>query len=164
MKDDYLKKTESKKDLEIKKYKRRSKSLFLVAVIVGAICLIMILQNAFTQINGSVIKQSTSYINKTNSSTGEIETVKCENPSWVDNILSFIDRLFSYPTSFWTKLFIFLGVIYVIQIAISLTFDVIELFLLVFVAIKRFVVWCYKKITGKDKKNEQLKKVELLLK
>ena len=164
MKDDYLKKTESKKDLEIKKYKRRSKGIFILLLIVGAACLMMILQNTLTQTNSSVIKQSTSYINKTNSSTGQIETVKCENPSWVDNILSFIDRLFSYPTSFWTKLFIFLGVIYVIQIAISLTFDVVELILLVFVAIKRFVVWSYKKITGKDKKTEQLKKVELLLK
>lgn len=164
MKDDYLKKTESKKDLEIKKYRRRSKSLFLVVLILGAICLVMILQSAFTQTNGSVIKQSTSYINKTNSSTGEIEVIKCENPSLVDNILSFMDRLFSYPTSFWTKLFIFLGIVYVVQVAISLTFDVIELMLLVFVAIKRLLVWIYRKITGKDKKTEQLKKVELLLK
>jgi hypothetical protein len=91
------------------------------------------------------------------------ETYVCEEPTLTSGIIkvigSFMDKLFSYPGGFWTKFFIFLGIIYIIQVIFSLAFDVIELVLLVFVAIKRLVVWIYRRITGRSKQDEQLKKI-----
>jgi hypothetical protein len=74
-------------------------------------------------------------------------------------ITTFMNKLFEYPGGFWVKFFIFLGIIYLIQVIFSLVFDVIELVLLVFVAIKRLVVWIYRKITGKNKHEETEQKI-----
>ena len=73
-----------------------------------------------------------------------------------------MDRLFIYPSSLLTKFFIFLGIIYIIQIVFGLAFDVIEIILLMFVAIKRIIKWIYRKITGKDGRGKNLRKIEEL--
>lgn len=152
MENSYLKKNESTKDKQIKKYKRRAKALLIVLIIVVAILAIQIIQDMFTSFQEAIAK------NYSNVSINETSTT-CENPTFVDNIIAFMDRLFIYPVSFWTKFFIFLGIIYIIQIAFSLIFDVVELILLLFVAIKRLCVWIYRKITGKNERDEQLKKI-----
>jgi hypothetical protein len=155
----------SKKDKEIKKYKRKIKGLIILLIIVGIVALTQIVQNMFqstgTSTNSVVIK---SYINETilNNTNGATNNVVCQESLTsviIKGITTFMNKLFDSPGGFWVKFFIFLGIIYLIQVIFSLVFDVIELVLLVFVAIKRLLVWIYKKITGRSKENEQLKKI-----
>lgn len=163
----YLKKGQSKKDLEIKKYKRKSRALIVLLIIVGAIALIQITQNIFTGVKndpaGKVVVNylNESILNGTNGTT--VTAVTCAEPSVTQNITKFVttfmNKLFEPPGGFWVKFFIFLGIIYLIQVIFSLVFDVVELVLLVFVAIKRLIMWIYRKITGRDKNDERLKKI-----
>ena len=164
----YLKKRESKKDKEIKKYKRRARALFIFLLIVGGVALVQIVQNMFQNVKsdptGNLV---VNYINESIlNKTGTVTTVNQDDSlthSISKGISTFMDKLFSYPGSFWTKLFIFLGIVYLIQVIFSLIFDVIELILLAFVAVKRLVVWIYKKITRKEsKRDEQIEKIAKL--
>ena len=160
----YLKKGETKKDLEIKKYKRRAKAFLTLLIVIGAVLLIQIGQG-FVQKLLDVTKDDTVNVSEGSINSNQSnQTQVCEVPTWSKQIVSFMDRLFLYPGSFWTKFFIFLGIIYIIQIVFGLAFDVIELILLAFVAIKRFIKWIYRKITGKDSKGENFKKIEELYK
>lgn len=58
----------------------------------------------------------------------------------------FLTNLFSLESSFFIKFLIFLGVIYLFQITFALALDILEVALVIFVAIKRIVVWIYKKV------------------
>lgn len=72
--------------------------------------------------------------------SGEIESTIIQNQTSKDNTLNnIIDRIYSSPLSFISKLFIFFGIIYLIQIFFSASFDIIEIFLIIFVLIKRGV-------------------------
>lgn len=149
---DYLKKNGgSKKDKEIKKYKRKVRGLIIILIILGVVL--------FVQIGQSILQN----VGKSSELNGTSTNTVCEESTLTSGIIksinAFMDKLFSYPGGFWTKFFIFLGIIYIIQVIFSLAFDVIELVLLVFVSIKRLVVWIYRKITGKSKQDEQLKKI-----
>ena len=168
-KNTYLKNGESEKDRQIKKYRRRSRALSILVVVLIIFALAQIIPSMFKNDERSAIIKS--YVNDTFNGTGTNQTNQtntvCENPTLTSSIVkgfeSFMDHLFSYPGGFWTKFFIFLGVIYIIQIILSLTFDVIELVLLVFVGAKRSIVWGYRKITGKkEAQDEKLKQVSEL--
>jgi uncharacterized membrane protein len=162
----YLKSNVSKKDKEIKKYRRRARGLLIMLIIVGAIAFIQIAQNMFqntkSDTNGIIV---TSYLNETilNNTNGTRIVSSCQEPTLtttiVKGITTFMNKLFEYPDGFWIKFFIFLGIIYLIQVCFSLVFDVVELILLVFVAIKRLIVWIYRKITGRNKHEETEQKI-----
>jgi hypothetical protein len=152
----YLNKRTSKKDLKINKQKRTIRALVIIVMMLAVIVLYDVAQNGYKKIVAATPNTKISNISNTNTTQ---EIPKCENSTWGDNLVSFMNRLFTYPGNLWTKLFIFLGIIYLIQVCVSLTFDVIELALLVFVIIKRMVVWIYKKIRGKNEREEQLKKI-----
>jgi hypothetical protein len=172
MKNNYLKKNTSKKDEEIRKYKRRAKAFLILLIIIGAVLLIQFAQNFIQGLLDSKNSANYAIVNKSDlnatywnvNSTNQTQTQVCEVPTLSKQIVSFMDRLFLYPSSFWTKFFIFLGIIYIIQIVFSLVFDIIELILLAFVAIKRFIKWIYRKITRKDSKGENFRKIEELYK
>jgi len=156
----------SKKDKEIKKYKRRIKALIVILIIIGTVALIQIAQNMFSNTkNDATGKVFVSYLNESvlNNTNGTMARTVCPDPpltsTIVRGITEFMNKIFEHPGGFWVKFFIFLGIIYLIQVCFSLVFDVIELILLVFVAIKRLIVWIYRKITGKDKNEEQLRKI-----
>jgi hypothetical protein len=163
----YLKKGESKKDKEIKKYKRRARGLLILLIIVGFVALTQIIQNMFQSSNqsGAVV---VNYLNETilnNTNRTITSTAVCQESltsTIIKGITTFMDKLFESPGGFWVKFFIFMGIIYLIQVVFSLVFDVIELVLLVFVAIKRLIVWIYRKITGRDKNEERLKQISEL--
>lgn len=159
----YLKKGQSKKDQEIKKYRRRSKGLIILLIIVGIIALSQIFQNMVSNVGTS--PQSTiakGYLNQTYNGTNITAPPPQATSGLTSDIIKviekFMDKIFAYPGGFWVKFFIFLGIIYIIQIVFSLAFDVIELILLFFVAIRRSTVWLYRKITGR--KNDIDKKIE----
>jgi hypothetical protein len=152
----YLNKRTSKKDLKINKQKRTTRALVIIVIMLAVIVLYDVAQNGYKKIIAAKSNAEISNISNTNTTQ---QIPECENSTWGDNLVSFMNRLFTYPGNFWTKLFIFLGIIYLIQVCVSLTFDVIELALLVFVIIKRMVVWIYKKIRGKNEREEQLKKI-----
>lgn len=159
-KDNSYLKNGSKKDKEIKKYKRSNRRLYILLGIVTIFALLQVGQNMFQEMNGDEDENVNYIFNETNGN----ETIQiCKEPTLINNIVkfttSFMTNLFEYPGSFWTKFFIFLGIVYLIQVVFSLAFDVIELILLVFVVIKRLILWIYKKITGRDKRDEQLKKI-----
>jgi len=160
----YLKREESKKDKEIKKYRRRSKNLLLIIIILGGVVITQMGQDIFqkwteTTSSNSVRNQINNIkINVTNKTIINQEGGDA-SLSISKGIIFIMERIFTYPGGFWTKFFIFLGIIYLIQVMFSLIFDVIELILLVFVAVKRLIVWIYRKITGKDKRDKQLEKI-----
>ena len=89
------------------------------------------------EINGSI-----------NSNDSESET------QMVDYIKGFVYGILSLEYPFIAKFLIFLGVIYLVQIALSITGDIIQLVLIVGVAIVRFIRWIYRKI--KRIENEEL--------
>ena len=159
----YLKKTEGKKDLEIKKYKRRAKAFLILLIIIGAALIIQIGGDIVEKFQeATIVDNVNNFYNETNiNQTGGNQTF-CVEPTLSKQIIFFMDKLFLYPSSFWTKFFIFLGIIYIIQIVFGLAFDVIEIILLMFVAIKRIIKWIYRKITGKDGRGQNLRKIEEL--
>lgn len=167
----YLKKTEGKKDLEIKKYKRRAKSFLVLLLIIGAVLIIQVggdfvkkFQEVAVVDNNDNNCNNNNFYNQTGNQTkNQIgNQTFCVEPTFAKQIIFFMDKLFLYPSSFWTKFFIFLGIIYITQIVFGLAFDVIEIILLMFVAIKRIIKWIYRKITGKDGRGQNLRKIEEL--
>lgn len=138
----------------------------ILLIIVGIVAITQIItnitQNMGTSTQSVVVR---GYINETilNNTNGTTSSAVCPEPGITSIILktitSFMNRLFDSPGGFWAKFFIFLGIVYLIQVIFSLVFDVIELILLVFVAIKRLVVWIYRKITGRTEDEERLKKI-----
>lgn len=158
----YLKNGGTKKDKEIKKYKRRSRALLTLLIIVFVVLIVQLAQNMFQSVKTdqttSIVK---NYLNQSDNET--ISTANCPPTGIVFDIEkaidTFMDKIFIYPGGFWLKFFIFLGIIYLIQVMFSLVFDVIELILLTFVAIKRLIVWIYRKLTGRGKYDKQLKKI-----
>jgi type IV secretory pathway VirB6-like protein len=163
----YLKKVGgSKKDKEIEKYKRRVKVLIMISVILGVFLLVQISQNILKDIKKSstmVITKSVVNTSLLNGSGWDGGGERCPEPPLTSSITKlitiFFNKIFESPGGFWVKFFIFLGIIYIVQVVFSLTFDVIELILLVFVTIKRLIMWIYYKITGKNKQDEQIKKI-----
>jgi hypothetical protein len=116
---DYLKKNGgSKKDKEIKKYKRKVRGLIIILIILGVVL--------FVQIGQSILQN----VGKSSELNGTSTNTVCEESTLTSGIIksinAFMDKLFSYPGGFWTKFFIFLGIIYIIQVIFSLAFDVIE--------------------------------------
>lgn len=69
----------------------------------------------------------------------------CETKSFVDVITNSIKALVTVPLGFWTKFFIFLGILYLIQIIITAAFDIFEIILIISVGIWRI----FKKIKWK---------------
>jgi hypothetical protein len=161
----YLKKRQTKKDLEIIKYRRKNKALIILLIIVGTVALIQITQNMFSSVkNDATGKIMVNYINESIlNGTNQSMSLSCPEPtmtaSITKGITTFMNKLFDSRGGFWVKFFIFLGIVYLIQVIFSLAFDVIELILLIFVAIKRLIMWIYRKITGKSKNDEHLKKI-----
>jgi hypothetical protein len=128
---DYLKKNGgSKKDKEIKKYKRKVRGLIILLIILGVVLFVQIGQSILQNVGkSSELTITKGYLNVTLLNGTSTNTV-CEESTLTSGIIksinAFMDKLFSYPGGFWTKFFIFLGIIYIIQVIFSLAFDVIE--------------------------------------
>lgn len=148
---------ETKKDKQIKKLKRMNK-IFLVITIIAVLWFLSSLfqnfVNEWTQTKGNQVNWSDAgNFNLSGNLTINQTAVNQGTGGGIAEVISsaigkFMDKLFTYPGGFWTKFFIFLGIIYLIQIAFTLLYDIVELALVFFVLIKRSVVFTYRKIKG----------------
>lgn len=124
---------------ELLKEKQKLKRLFIIAVIVASL---LILNWGWTQYNN--LKEEINVAqNGNNHSTQE---QKETSSKITENIKGFVYGILALEYPFFTKLLIFLGFIYLIQVMLSMTGDLIQLILIFVVGIYRGIKWGYHKL------------------
>jgi len=138
----------SRKELE-EKYRKKSKKIKRQVIAFGIIIIIIIfmLWNSWTDFNTTYTSQG----NESNQTT----KVEVATSSLVIAITNFFVWSVNINQPYFFKLMIFLGILYSFQIVISISFDFIEVFLLIFVLIKRIVMALIRWILPKTSQTSQ---------
>jgi hypothetical protein len=148
---------------ETKKYKKRNRFLiFLIIIVVGYLAYNFI-SDGFKTKNKLVdelnceMELETYFQNQTNMSTEYFKKNLCEESSITRTINSFFDNFLELEKPWIFKFLVFLGVIYLIQVMFALVLDVLEVFMLIFVIIKRIYKWVRSKFKKKDETEKEIK-------
>jgi len=127
----------SRKDLE-EKYKKQKRRINIQKTALAIIIIIII---------GSILWNSWTDYSTTHTSQGDLgnqsnQTTRIDaaKSSLVIAITNFFTWAVNIDQPYFFKLMIFLGILYSFQIVISISFDFMEVFLLIFVLIKRIVM------------------------
>lgn len=135
---------------ESKKYKNRAKLFLIILIIIcayfayfayGFVGNALSSKNKLTDELNCQIKLDTYFKNQTNISLSQFKKESCEESSFTQSINVFFDKFLRLDKPWIIKLFIFLGIVYLIQITFALVMDILEVLMLVFVIIKRIYKW-----------------------
>lgn len=121
---------------------KSNKTRKIIIIILALVLAYFIINNIWNTVSDSINPEINGSITSNESSFGENDIV--------DYVKGFIYGILALEYPFITKFLIFLGVIYLIQIALTITGDIIQLFLIICVIIIRFIRWSYKKIKRID--------------
>lgn len=136
------------KNLLPEKEKQKKKKRVKTILILLLICCLCYQQVQLSICNSKNTELTLSYQNK----TGEFKD-KEDNELFValyKGVIKFFDMLYALPERFVIKALVFLGFIFLLQISVNVISDVVELFVLGIVIVKRLVVFIYKKVRGKQ--------------
>jgi hypothetical protein len=101
-------------------------------------------ESALGVCTSDIAKNCSLYAN----SSGESSTQN----ALVSSVTSFFQWIVHLDQPYFFRLMILLGILYLIQIILACAMDIVEVVLLIFVVIKRLVVWLYH-LNGKSENN-----------
>jgi len=103
---------------------------------------------AYFIISATWNKVSISINPEANGSITSNQSSSEENGDIVEYVKGFMYGILQLEYPWITKLLIFLGIVYLFQISLTISGDIIQLVLIIGVSIFRLVKWIYRKIKG----------------
>lgn len=149
--------------IELKKSYKRQKRLFVIFIVVIILLGFGYAKNTFFRStigvpddsNYTDIRVITMSYNQTCNQTISIP-IKSETGEITQGVINFFRDFVSMPFSFWTKLLILLGFLYLMQIIFAGVFDIVQLALLTGVGIWRMGKWVNRKLFSQSKNERRL--------
>jgi len=145
------KKRKTKSELQEERNKFKKRFIFALILIAFLVIKVSIMHFSDIKQENNISSFNKSEINKTFNQTNQVDK-KGTSEKIANSISGFIEGVLELKYPFVIKLFIVLGVIYLIQVMFSITGDLIQMILASFIATKRGIKWIIKKIKG-DKEN-----------
>jgi len=145
---------------ERRKYKKRAGIFFILLILLGIYIGWNFIKEGLSTTDklkeemNCQLQLETYFVNQTNQSISDFKKELCEESTITRTINSFFDRFLQLDNSWIIKFLIFLGIVYLIQITFALVMDILEVFMLIFVIIKRIYKWIKSKVIKEnDKRN-----------
>ena len=129
-------KVNTKNKEELIRSNKNKKRIIIMMMLVIAYFVINMVWNEVSvlinpEVNGSITSNESS-----SDSDNEI----------VDYVKGFMYGILSLEHPWFVKLLVFLGIVYLFQVALSITGDIVQLILITMVAIIRVIRWIYRKV------------------
>lgn len=135
-----------KKDLRTKEEIQRSNKNKTKIIIIMALVLLYLVAKP---IISDIFFEDKYSINETFGNETDLCAPTTED-NLVDSVKGFVYGILSLEYSWAAKFLIFLGIIYLFQVALTVSGDIIQLVLIIGVSIFRISRWIYNKIRGKE--------------
>jgi len=138
---------------EKNKYKKRANFFIFIIIILVIFILYYVGKGFFSQkddlMNALKCQEQLDkyFINQSNQSIDEFKKEVCEDSVITKTINSFFENFFKLDKPWIIKFLVFIGVIYLIQVMFALVLDIVEVFVLIFVIIKRIYKWIAAKLS-----------------